>query len=151
MKQGLLIFLLFMGGLGGLCSCVSTPTNSISLMEEKQEVWKLLIKVLKSYPLKTIDKKAGYIETKLIKGSKIWKPPNKSYKDFYGYSYKIIAKLNYNPPLSTVTIEKKAYVQKGFLSEKKTVASNLLEEQVLLYEVSREVELKQLLGAEGGW
>ena len=127
-----------------LSSCVHT-SNSISLMAEQQEVWKTLIKVLKSYPLKSIDKKSGSIETKIIKGSNIWKAPHKSHKDFYGYSYKIIAKLSYNPPLSIVTIEKKAYRQKGFLSEKKEVASSLLEEQALLYEIAREIELKQLL------
>lgn len=132
---------------GILSSCLHTepPSNQISLLAEKEEVWKTLVKVLKSYPLKTIDNTSGYIETKIIKGPNIWRPPNKTRKDFYGYSYKIIAKLSYSPPLSTVIIEKKVHKQQGFLSEKKLVPSNLLEEQALIYEISREIELQNLL------
>ena len=136
------IFLIFL-----LSSCTHTEplSNSISLVEERQKVWKTLIKVMKAYPLKNIDKKAGYIETKIIKGPDIWKPPHKTDKDFYGHSYKIMAKLTYREPLSTVNIDKKVYKQKGFLAEKKMISSDHLEEQALLYEVAREIELKNLL------
>ena len=132
-----------------LISCIHTEelSNSLSFAENKEKVWKVLVEIFKTYPLKTIDEQIGYIETEIIKSSdsKFWKAPHQKRKDFSGYSYFIAVNLNYKKPISTVTIHKKVYKQKGFISKKQEVSSDQLEETALLYQIARELEVKTLL------
>ncbi|MCZ0932413.1 MAG: hypothetical protein OXJ52_04585 [Oligoflexia bacterium] len=130
-----------------LISCAHTEelSNSLSVATNKEKVWKTLVEIFKSYPLKTIDEPLGYIETEVIKSANFWKAPHQKKKDFSGYSYVLKASLNYNKPISTVTINKKVYKQKGFISQKQEAASDHLEETALLYQIARELEVQALL------
>ena len=127
-------------------SCIHTQEefkNQLSFVVDEDTMWKIMVKVFKSYPLKNIDPQIGYIETELIKGDQVWKAPYQA--DSYGYSYTIQAYLNYNEPVSNVNIHKKVYKQKGFISEKKEVPSDYLEEAILFYHILRELELRKQL------
>ena len=135
-----------------LISCVHTkePSNSLLIPASKEKVWKVLVEIFKTYPLKTIDGQIGYIETEVIKNSnpQFWKAPHqkiKGSKDFSGYSYVLKVNLSYNRPISTVTITKKLYKQKGFISQKQELPSDHLEEISLIYQISRELEVQTLL------
>ncbi|MCY4321783.1 MAG: hypothetical protein OXC37_05215 [Bdellovibrionaceae bacterium] len=131
-----------------LISCMHTaekPINSLSVPISRYKVWKILVEIFKTYPLKTIDEQLGYIETEVIKSGNIWKPPHQKQKDFSGYSYILKINLNYTKPISSVTIRKKANIQKGFLSKKQEIASDGLEEASLIYKINRELEVQSIL------
>lgn len=104
-----------------------------------------MVAVLKSYPLKTIDEQKGYIETEVLKADRFWKAPHQKNLDFSGYSSVIIARLDYERPIARVFIDKKVYKQKGFISSKKEIPSNLLEENLILYRIARELSIRSQL------
>ena len=127
-----------------LLSCVhtqETSKNQFSLVVDRDRIWKVMVKVFKSYPIKNIDSQSGYIETEWMDGELVWKAPFQKSEKLYGYSYKIEAYLNYNEPISTVSFHKTAYKQKGFISQKERVPSDGLEETALQYHIVRELEL----------
>ncbi|MDE0091985.1 MAG: hypothetical protein OXN83_01715 [Oligoflexia bacterium] len=130
-----------------LISCTHTEEspNSLSVAAKREKVWKVLVEIFKTYPLKIIDEQLGYIETETIKSSQVWKAPHQKKKDFSGYSYLLKVNLNYNKPVSTVTINKKIYKQKGFISKKQEIPSDHLEETALIYQIARELEVQALL------
>lgn len=130
-----------------IVSCVHTENASISqsFYASREKVWEILVAVLKSYPLKTIDEKSGYIETEWIKAGKLWKAPHQKHENFLGYSSIIIVRLNHKSPISWVSVRKKLYRQKGFISFKEEVPSDLLEETVLLYRIARELDVRSRL------
>ena len=130
-----------------LISCVHTEekTNHRIFSAPKEKVWEVLVETLKSYPLKTIDEQQSYIETEALSGDRFWKAPHQKQKDFSGYSSVISLRLNYTPPLSRVFINKKVYKQKGFISSKKQIPSDFLEETVLLYQIARELKVRSKL------
>ncbi|MBC6415418.1 MAG: hypothetical protein GDA46_03400 [Bdellovibrionales bacterium] len=117
----------------------------MSFVVNEDIAWKTMVKVFKAYPLKTIDPHLAYIETEEMKGDRFWKAPHEEDQNFYGYSYIIKAHLNYKEPISTVTISKKIYRQKGFISKKEELPSDYLEETALFYHILRELELKKKL------
>ena len=139
------IFYFFL--LASLTACLHTEEtpNSLLLPVTKEKAWKTLVEIFKDYPLKTINEDLGYIETEVIKGSHVWKPPHQKKKDFSGYSYILQVSLQYNSPISTITINKKVYKQKGFISQKQEIPSDRLEETALLYQINRELEIQALL------
>ena len=111
----------------------------------KEKVWEALVAILKSYPLKSIEEPKGYIETEEMKADRFWKAPHQKNQDFSGYSSVIKIRLSYREPFSKVFISKKIYKQKGFISAKKEIPSDFLEETVLLYRLSRELNLQSHL------
>ena len=121
------------------------PKERLSIVVDKDTMWKAIIKTFKDYPLKNIDPQIGYLETELIKGDLVWKAPHQKSEDLYGYSYTIQVYLSYKNPISTVNIYKKNYKQKGFISQKEEVPSDYLEETALFYHILRELELKKKL------
>ena len=127
------------------CTHTEESTNSLSVVANKEQAWKVLVEIFKNYPLKTIDEQLGYIETEVIKSANIWKAPHQKKKDFSGYSYMIKVNLNYKKPISTISINKKIYKQKGFISHKQEIPSDNLEETALLYKINRELEVQALL------
>ena len=115
--------------------------GSQSFIAPKEQVWKVLVAVFKSYPLKTIDEGRGYIETKELKGRQFWKAPHQKQEDWTGHSSVLVVRLSYNKPVARVYIDKKVYKQKGFISQKTEVPSDFLEERVLIYRIARELSL----------
>ena len=144
---------MFGKGLGALLSavlivsCVHTEheVNSQLFQAPREKVWEVLVAVLKSYPLKTIDEEKGYIETEILGVDHFWLAPHQKNQDFSGYSSIIIIKLDYKKPVARVFIDKKIYKQKGFISSKEEIPSDFLEERVLFYRVARELSLRSQL------
>ena len=124
------------------CSHTEDMANSRVFQAPRERVWKTLVAVFKSYPLKTIDDQRGYIETKALKANRFWKPPHLADQDFSGYSSVITVRLSYTKPLARVFIDKKVYKQKGFISSQEEVPSDLLEEAVLFYKITRELSVQ---------
>ena len=118
-------------------------------MASRSRVWEALIQVFSPYKLQISDEEKGLIKTKLITGSKVWTPAHDEDKDTSGISYYITAKLIYDKPHATVTITKKMKRKKGFLSDSKTIPSDLMEEQLLLYRLGREIRIKRLIKKYG--
>jgi len=127
------------------CSHTEDMINSRTFQAPREKVWKALVAVFKSYPLKTIDDQRGYIETKVLKANHFWKPPHLANQDFAGYSSVITVRLSYTKPLTTVFIDKKVYKQEGFISSKKKIPFDLLEEAVLFYRIIRELSVQSQL------
>ena len=111
----------------------------------RSRVWEALIQVFSAYKLQISDEEKGLIKTRLITGSNVWTPAHDEDKDISGISYYITAKLIYDKPHATVTITKKIKQKKGFLSDSKTIPSDLMEEQQLLYRLGRELRIKRLI------
>ena len=130
-----------------LVSCAHTDeeANSQFFNAPREKVWEVLVAVFKDYPLKTIDEQRGYIETEVLKADRFWKAPHHKNLDFSGYSSVILISLEYKKPMARVFIDKKIYKQKGFISSKKEVPSDLLEENLLLYRVARELTVRSQL------
>lgn len=127
------------------CSHTEDMVNSRTFQAPREQVWRALVAIFKSYPLKTIDDQRGYIETKVLKATHFWRPPHLANQDFSGYSSVITVRLGYIKPLARVFIDKKVYKQKGFISSKKEVPSDLLEETVLFYRITRELSIQSQL------
>lgn len=130
-----------------LVSCTHSPEliNSQSYLASREKVWKVIVAVFKSYPLKSIDEEKGYLETEELKANQFWSPPHQENQDFSGYSSVIQVQLNYDHPLSWVYITKKIYKQKGFISSKMSIPSDQLEESIFLYRIGRELHLQTML------
>ena len=127
-------------------SCQHSPDkNSQFFLASREEIWEALVAILKSYPLKTIDEQKGYIETKELKANQFWKGSHQKNQDFFGYRSVISVQLNYEKPIAKVFIHKKIYQQKGFISSKREVPSDFLEEAVLLYRLGRELKIRRKL------
>ena len=131
-----------------IISCVHTEheLNSQFFQAPREKVWEVLVAVLKSYPLKTIDERKGYIETEVLGTDHFWVAPHQKNQDFSGYSSVIIVRLDYQKPMARVFIDKKVYKQKGFISSKEEIPSDFLEETILFYRVNRELNLQSQLG-----
>ena len=142
-----------------ICLLFLIPTACTHLEDEaadtevftasRSRVWEALIQVFSPYKLQVSDEEKGLIKTKLITGSNVWTPAHDEDKDTSGISYHITAKLIYDKPHATVTIIKKIKQKRGFLSDSKTIPSDLMEEQLLLYRLGRELRIKRLIRKYG--
>ena len=98
------------------CALTEPPTNSLFVSAPRNTVWEAMKEVFKSYPLKTVDKHLGVIETKELKGSKFWQAPHYEAPNTFGYSSVIVVRLSYRKPMVRIYITKKVYKQEGFMS-----------------------------------
>ena len=66
-------------------SCTHTEEQGASQFfhAPRGEVWEVLVAVLKSYPLKTIDEQKGYIETETLGAELFWRAPHQKKLDKY--------------------------------------------------------------------
>lgn len=132
-----------------LLSCTHVEEEEMSNQQvfryPRETVWEVLVAVLKSYPLKTVDEQKGYIETEVLKADQFWKAPYQRNQDFSGYSSQLIVKMDYRRPDARVFVYKKIYKQRGFISSKEEVLSDLVEENILLYRIARELKIKAFL------
>lgn len=134
-----------------LVSCMHTQElgdASSVFYAPKEKIWEAAIKVLKIYPLKTINEDRAYIETEELKAHLFWKGPYQRRKDFAGYSSVILLRMNHQGSGTKVFIEKKVYKQKGFVSRKELVPSDGVEERVLLYRIARELSVEAALSKQ---
>ena len=146
----LLYLCLFLLSTSFLAGCASTEdkkeiqTITKKFKTKKETAWEALLLVLKNYPKKNINKDAGTIETETLRTSQIWQPIGTNKQKIVGLSYTIKADLSYRSPYIYATIQKTLKQKKDFFSKSKFVASDLLEEQTLLYRLGREIKIKRL-------
>lgn len=141
-----LISLLFITG----CSSLEDREESPAIAEKKFEVeknvaWEALIEVFKSYPKATINEENGLIETEELRGSQIWQPIHTKKQTSGIIYYKLKAVLTEDPPYTYVRIKKTIKRKRDFFTKTETVASDLLEEQMLFYRLGREIQVKRLI------
>ena len=113
-------------------------------------VWKSIQLALIKYPIRVNDMDAGVIETDLIKGDSVWLAPHESKRVSAGRQYKIsisVIKGNIGEGKQAfkVTIAKKSELQTNFFSDSQPVLSDGLEESALMYRISREIHINNLL------
>ena len=138
------VFLFFLTSLS--CSHLEEDAaNTKVFTASRSKIWEALIQVFSPYKLALSDEERGLIKTKPITGTNVWTPAHNEDKDTSGISYQLSAKLLYDKPHATVTITKKITQKKGFLFESKKIPSNLMEEQLLLYRLGRELRIKNLI------
>ena len=133
-----------------LLGCVSVEdkkeiqTVTKKFKAKKETAWEALLLVLKSYPKKNINKDAGTIETEMLRALQIWQPVGTNKQKIAGLSYTIKISLAYRPPYTHATIQKTILQKRDFFSKSELLASDLLEEQTLLYRLGREIKIKKL-------
>ena len=135
----LLIFFLY-------CSaCVHAPKsdNTENYRASYERTWEALVYIFKSYPIKIIDANKGYIETKVLKGSRYWKAPHQKDINTNGLYAVIKARLFYDKPYSKVEIHKTIYKQTTFFDDSKKIPSDFLEEKSILYRLKREIYIRK--------
>ncbi len=126
------------------CVHVSKSGNVKLYPSSREKTWKALIYIFKSYPIKTIDIEKGYIETKVLKGSKYWTAPHQKNINTNGLSAVIKAYLFYDKPYSKVEIRKTIFKQSTFFSDPEIVDSDFLEEKNILYRLKRELFIRKV-------
>ena len=128
-----------------LSSCLYTSkvSNQAQFRASKNATWAALTHIFKKYPIKTIDKSTGYIETEELKGKRFWTGPHQKNFNKAGLKSVIKAQLVYNKPFSYVSIDKTIYKQNSIIDESVEIPSDLLEEQSLLYRLERELYIKK--------
>ncbi len=116
------------------------------------DVWRAMQMALQaptSYPLRINNMDTGMIETEQVKGTMVWSPPHLEQPSGGGYSYRLTLRL-IKGSLSgrqayKVTVQKQAQIQRDFFAEPEPVASDGLEETVILYRVEREMQVDRAL------
>lgn len=116
------------------------------------DVWRatqLALQSPTSYPLRVNNMDTGVIETETIKGSLVWVAPHRQEIPGGGLSYRIIVRVikgNVSERQAfKVAVQKAAQMQRDFFSEAETVASDGLEEKVILYRIERELQIDRAL------
>lgn len=127
------------------CAHVEEEQNTIFFEAPREKIWEVLVFVLKPYPLKTINEQKGYIETEVLKAGRFWKAPYERTKDLSGYTSSLMVKMDYKNSRARVSVYKKIYKQRGFISNKEEVFSDMIEEGILLYRIARELKIRSYL------
>ena len=141
--------------IGGLLGCAGPrkpkfqgPASQVYI-SDYDLTWRAAQKAMLDYPLKINNIDAGVIETDLIKGEELWKPPFKAKRRNPGlrYNIKLVAtegKRN-GKAATRVRVYKKTTLEKDFFSGKKDIGSDGFEEQSILYRIEREIEIEKAL------
>lgn len=110
---------------------------------KKKDVWKATLITLSKYPLDKNNQESGEIVTSKIGDSEIYKVPNSKQK--HHQEYKIFINLESRRykgrKITLVKLEKKIIRKGDFILADKEVESDSIEEQVLLYRISREIKI----------
>lgn len=111
-------------------------------------VWKAALLALSNYPIEMEHQESGQIETKIIRGYAVWKPPKGSTDRLQSRSYKLRLLFERGSASSSsaqksvrVHIMKEEFIDEDFIQKSIPANSNGLEEEVLLYRIGRELEL----------
>lgn len=114
-----------------------------------EEVWRAVNLVLQPYPLRISNMDQGTLETDNIRGYKVWGPPHKSDTASNGESYRMTVRVVKGAlekrQATKVTVLKDIETQVDFFSEPKAIASDGLEEKMILYRISREIQVERAL------
>lgn len=131
---------------------IGEPVSQI-FFAKYEEVESALKLALMKYPQRVDNTDAGIFETDYVKGEYRFKPPHKSVEYSSGYRYRILVRLvrgkSVARPAVQVVVVKQIEIAKDFFAEPTQVASDGLEESVILYRVGRELTVSRSLQKAG--
>ncbi len=114
-----------------------------------EEVWRALNIAISHYPLRVSNPDQGIVETEVIRGVRIWRPPHKSNHSGAGQSYRLVINIlkgNLKTQTATkVSISKEARIQPDFFTDEQPLPSDGLEEKSILYRIQREIIIERAL------
>jgi hypothetical protein len=112
-------------------------------------VWRSTQIALQDYPIKINNIDRGVLETEIIKGYDVWTPPHKPNAKSGGFRYKLVIRVikgrTRGRDAIKVTIFKRMSVQRDFFSPEKSLSSDGLEEESILYRIQRELKIDRAL------
>lgn len=111
-------------------------------------VWQAVLLSMKNYPFRAQNREGGQIETKLIKGYNIWQPPKGAIRNLRNREYliKIFLERGFGDlkeEAIRVRVLKEEYINKDFVQQAIPIPTNGLEEEIILYRISREIFLQK--------
>lgn len=110
------------------------------------ETWRAVQQSIISYPLKINNMELGQVQTTSIRGNTQFKPPHDAKLKSGGHRYNLsINVLKVSPGVTRVSILKDVAVFRDFVSRPETKGSDGLEENMILYRISRELEIEKVL------
>ena len=112
--------------------------------EEVDNLWQAIEMTMSDYQIKLNDVDKGIIETDFVSGKSMWIPPQ-STKSYIGYSTKILIRLLKGKKSHKLILKKIIKYKPDFFAEEKFVDSDVIEEQVLLYRIGRELSIQKKL------
>ena len=110
-------------------------------------LWRATQQALLNYPMNVNNMEAGFLQTLFITGKNRYMPPHLKGKMRYpsGYQYRLNINIIKGKKKSKVSILKEARMQKDFFSEPQELDSDGYEEKLLIYRISREIKIENLL------
>lgn len=89
---------------------------------------------------------AGFLQTLYITGKNRYIPPHKEGTTLpSGYQYRLNINIIKGENKSKISILKEARLQKDFFSDPEDLGSDGFEEKLLIYRISREIKIENLL------
>ncbi len=115
-----------------------------------EEVWRASQLALQNYPMRVNNMDLGLLETDVIRGfSSTWTPPHQTQNPSGGLAYKIVVKVVkgslQQKAAQQVSVFKDVSLQKDFFSDTQKKASDGLEEQSILYRITREIQIDRAI------
>jgi hypothetical protein len=152
-----LIFSLFLSFLLSACALlpeknkgeVTGPLEQV-FHASYEEVWRASQLALQNYPMRVNNMDLGLLETDVIRGfNSTWTPPHLSKNPSGGLAYKIVVKVVkgslQEKAAQQVSVFKDISLQKDFFSDSQRQASDGLEEQSILYRITREIQIDRAI------
>lgn len=130
------------------------PTPSFAPREQVyygsyDTVWRAAQIALQSYPMRINNMDSGVIETEGIRGYKAWTPPYNPNATSGGLNYVLNVRLikgsTDGRESIKVSILKSIELNPDFFADVKKMPSDGLEEKVILYRISRELQIEKVL------
>jgi|GEM_PF-2245964 len=112
------------------------------------KVWKSTLIAVTKYPLEKNDKTSGEIATSSIESGEVFKVYQQKPKnnEFYTLQISLEKRTLKGQNVTLVTVEKKPLVKGDFMRKDRSLESDGLEENVLLYRIKREISIDRLVG-----
>ena len=125
---------------------VNEPISKI-FYNDYEKVWRAVMLAIENYPIESEDHETGIIKTGFIRGDKIWNLPfstSISNKDLlYTIQIHLLRGKAEKEHAVQVQVSKKNFIQKGFIEDPVSIASNGLQEKSILYRILREIQIDQ--------
>jgi hypothetical protein len=147
----LVLLCLFEGACAEKELAVDPPINEPQTMvfyANYDEVWRSVQLALRKYPVHLNNIESGLLETDYIKGDKLFAEPNED-KIKFGMRYKITiravkGKFNDRTAIKIICT-KVPEIQRDFFTGYQPIPSDGLEENLVLYRISRYLDMDQML------
>lgn len=114
-----------------------------------EEVEAALKQAMIKYPQRVDNSEAGILETDYVKGEARFRPPQMTNEFSSGYRYRILIRMvrgvDDGRSAVRVLVLKQAELVRDFFAEPEAVASDGLEEDVILYRLARELTISQAI------